>query len=403
VSQLRGIPPEGVVLAAGVATALHLGKLPPAVPVLQGELGMTLVQAGWLLSLVQFAAMCLGLVIGMVADGFGPKRSMVLGLTVLSGAGVASGFTHDVAGLLGLRVLEGLGLLLSVVPAPDLLRRSVPAAGLTRALGAWGAYVPVGTAIGMLVGPRVLVAASWPVWWWVVAGTTAVMALAVLVWVPADPRRPPGAAPVRWQARARHTVTARGPWLGALAFCVYAAQWMAVIGFLPTLYAASGWVGATGAVLTALVTLGNAAGNIGAGLLSHRGWSATRLLVWGFGGQAIGTALAFMPVFAPWPPLRVAGALAFSTLGGLVPGTLFGLAPRLAPSAETVSTTVGFIQQWSSAGQVVGPPIAAAVAGLVGGWQWTWALSLACCLAGIALALRIRTRLAPPRHATVRR
>ena len=382
-------------LAAGVATALHQGKLPPAVPTLQTELGMTLVQAGFLLSLVQLAAMCLGLVIGMVADGFGPRRSMVLGLWILSGAGVASGFTHDIGGLLALRVLEGLGLLLAVVPAPDLLRRTVEPAGLTRALGAWGAYVPVGTAIGMLVGPQVLAASSWPVWWWIVAGGTAVMAVAVAVWVPADPPREVGAATVRWQDRARETVTARGPWLGALAFCVYAFQWMAVMGFLPTLYAALGWVGATGALLTAVVTLGNAVGNIAAGLLSHRGWTATRLLVVGFGGQAVGTALTFMSVFDPWPVAKFVGALAFSTLGGLVPGTLFGLAPRLAPSAATVSTTVGWIQQWSSAGQVLGPPIAAWLAARVGGWQWTWALSLGCCLAGIFLAGRIRARLAP--------
>ncbi|MBG6075995.1 hypothetical protein [Polaromonas sp. CG_9.11] len=40
------------VIAAGVVAALHVGKLPPALPVLRDVLGITLLQAGFLLSLV---------------------------------------------------------------------------------------------------------------------------------------------------------------------------------------------------------------------------------------------------------------------------------------------------------------------------------------------------------------
>ncbi|HBK00034.1 MAG TPA: MFS transporter, partial [Delftia acidovorans] len=52
----------------------------------------------------------------------------------------------------------------------------------------------------------------------------------------------------------------------------------------------------------------------------------------------------------------------FSAAGGLIPGTLFSMAVRLAPHESTVSTTVGFMQQWSSVGQFAGPPLVAAVA-----------------------------------------
>lgn len=379
-----------MVLVAGVATALHLGKLPPAVPVLQAELGMTLVEAGFLLALIQFAGMCLGLVVGVLSDGFGLRRAMLTGLTVLSAAGAAGGFVSSVPGLLVLRAVEGFGFLLATVPAPGLLRRTVAPAQLTRMLGYWGAYVPFGTALGMLVGPRVLAAASWSVWWWLVAGGTAVAALAVARWVPPDP---PRHGTRGLGERVRLTLSHGGPWLGALAFAVYAAQWMAVIGFLPTLYAASGWVGGVGATLSATVAAANVVGNVGAGLLARRGWRPDVLLVLGFGGQALGTALAFAPVFAEVPSLRFVGALVFSMVGGLVPGTIFGLAPRLAPSEATTSTTVGWIQQWSSAGQVVGPPVAAAVASHVGGWQLTWVLSLGCCMVGAALARLIGGRI----------
>ena len=44
--------PATWVVVAGVASAMHVGKLPPALPVLREALALTLVEAGFLLSLV---------------------------------------------------------------------------------------------------------------------------------------------------------------------------------------------------------------------------------------------------------------------------------------------------------------------------------------------------------------
>jgi hypothetical protein len=55
-----GIHPSWVIVLAGVCAALHVGKLPSALPVLQDALDITLVQAGFLLSAVQVASMTLG-------------------------------------------------------------------------------------------------------------------------------------------------------------------------------------------------------------------------------------------------------------------------------------------------------------------------------------------------------
>src|SRR6185312_4893994 len=46
-----------VVVLAGVTAAMHIWKLPTAIPVIQHELGMSLVQAGVLLGVVQVAGM----------------------------------------------------------------------------------------------------------------------------------------------------------------------------------------------------------------------------------------------------------------------------------------------------------------------------------------------------------
>src|ERR1700712_1851080 len=113
----RRADPALLVILAGVAAALHIGKLPPAIPVLREALGLTLVQAGFLLSLVQLPGMTLGVVFGVVADTLGSRRSMTLGLMLLAIVSALGGLMQGVAPLMLLRVVEGFGFLLVVLPA----------------------------------------------------------------------------------------------------------------------------------------------------------------------------------------------------------------------------------------------------------------------------------------------
>ena len=397
------VHPAALVLLAGVCAALHVGKLPPAIPVLRDALGVTLLQAGFLLSLVQLAGMTLGLAVGLGADGIGLRRSMLGGLWVLAGASALGGLARDPAELMVLRAVEGFGVLLVALPAPGLVRRLVPASRLSSWLGVWGAYMPIGTALALLAGPALIVAVGWQGWWWGLALVSVVMALAVWRGVPADAPAAgtpssrsgvdaPAAQTQSWPQRLRETLRARGPWLVALTFAMYSGQWLAVIGFLPSLYEQAGMgVGSIG-LLTAIAAAVNIVGNVGAGRLLRRGVPPHRLLNTGFAAMALGAVLAFaLP--ADQVALRYGGVLLFSMLGGMIPGTLFSLAVRLAPGPSTVSTTVGWMQQWSSVGQFVGPPIVAWLAGRIGGWQWTWAVTGACAVVGALLARQLQRAL----------
>ncbi|WP_396429446.1 CynX/NimT family MFS transporter [Limnohabitans sp.] len=378
-----------VVLAGGVA-ALQVGKLPPALPALQAELGLTLVQSGFLLSMVQIAGMSLAVFMGLLTDGMGLRRSMVRGLCLLALASGLGAFATTVTALLALRALEGLGFLLVALPAPALIRRLVPPAQLPGMLGVWGAYMPTGTALALLVGPLFIPAWGWSAWWGLFAGVSLAMAAALLRAVPADPvaahpRPTHGVGLGAWQ-RLRSTLGARGPWLVALTFGMYSGQWLAVVGFLPSIYAAAGVSGALLGVLTALAAAMNIAGNMASGRLLQRGWQPRSTLWLGFGAMALGSTVAFAAVTEGWPWLRFAGVLLFSGMGGLVPGTLFSLAVRLAPGEQQVATTVGWVQQLSALGQFVGPPVVAALAAHAGGWHLTPLVTVGCCAVGAVLA-----------------
>lgn len=392
-----GAPPEqavrqaALVVLVGVSCALHVGKLPVAIPVLGRELGVTLLQAGFLLSLIQLAGMTLGLMVGLMADRVGPRRVMLAGLVSLavgSGLGALSG---SVGMLLFSRLVEGLGFLLAVLPAPGLLRQRVAhAPTLARALGWWGAYMPVGTALALLLGAPLIGQVGWR-WAW--AGLAVVSLLAAEALRRGIASESPltsagaGGPPSLWPRLAR-TLRAPGPWLLATGFFLYSGQWLAVVGFLPTIYSQAGYTGALLGVLTALAAGINMAGNIGAGWWLARGARPGVLLAVAYAAMGAGALVAFGA--QGQPVLQYAAVLVFSGVGGLVPGTLFGLAVVLAPGQDTVSTTVGWMQQFSSLGQFVGPPVVAWVAVHAGGWQLTWVATGACSVLGLWVALRLQ-------------
>lgn len=387
------------VVAAAIGAALHIGKLPPALPVLERVLGVTLLQAGFLLSLVQFAGMFLGLLTGLAVQRVGLKRSMIAGLLVLAGASALGALAESATVLLVTRAFEGLGFLWVVLPGPGLLRRFVPRQRINRMMGIWGTYMPLGTSLALLFGPWVMLLGTadsgWRLWWDILSAVALAFSLALLLRLPSD--RLSGDAPAASAGASaskgllRRTLASGPVWLLALTFGMYSGQWLAVVGFLPSIYAKAGVAATTAAWLTALAAGMNMVGNVAAGRLLERGTGAVTLLVTGFVVMGSGAVLAFGTELGPW--WKYAAVLAFSAVGGLIPATLFSLAIRLAPGSSTVATTVGWMQQWSSAGQFLVPPFMAWVAIHAGGWQWTGWVSAAFCVLGLFLAVRIRREL----------
>jgi MFS family permease len=392
------VDPALAVILAGVCAALHVGKLPPAVAALQAGLGVTLLQAGFLLAAVQGAGMTLGLAFGALADALGGRRSVIVGLSILAAASALGGAAQSVAPLLALRLAEGFGFLLVVLPAPGLVRQVVQPQRLAKMLGVWGAYMPLATALALLAGPFVIGAWGWRVWWWGLGALTLAAALGFVGCVPASAAPPSVRAGPAWPGRVRTTLGTPGPWLVAVAFATYSLQWMAVIGFLPTIAAEAGASTAAVGVLTALAAGVNMIGNIGAGRLLHRGTTAPRLLAAGYVAMGVAAAAAFLgndpgADGAATASLRYLALLAFSACGGVVPATLFTLAVRLAPSEGSIGATIGWVQQWCAFGQFVGPPLVAWVAGVLHGWHGTWLVTTSAAAAGLVLTSRIAARL----------
>lgn len=267
----RLFPPAFWVVFAGVAVAMHIGKLPPAIPALKSELHTSLMQAGFLLSMVQFAGMTLGLWVGLFADVLGLKRCMMTGLVVLTLSSLLGASAETSETLLLTRFFEGLGVLLTAMPAPSLIRLMLQGQSLSRALGWWAAYIPIGTAFALWLGPWVIKPYGWSLWWVLMSSMTALAAWGLYKGVPAGlSNHQDGFSVSPWGSRLSLTLTSKGPWLVALCFGCYSAQWLSVIGFLPTVTQDMGLSATSSGAVTAGVALVNMIGNVASGFFLAR-------------------------------------------------------------------------------------------------------------------------------------
>lgn len=324
---------------------------------------------------------------------------MVAGLCVLAAGDLAGLAARGAPALLASRAVESAGLLLAVLPGPALLARLADPARLRLVMGCWAAYMPAGMAIALVACGALVERAGWrPLW--AGCGLLALgAALMVARVVPPADRGAHGAGPGRTGgsggagaagALVREVLASPGPWLLAGCFGCYAAQWVGVFSFLPTLYREEGLPLGVAGLLTAAGVAVNVAGNLGAGWLLSRGAPRAALLAIASVTMAAGAWVAFgsgAPLAA-----RFAAVLAFSAVGGLVPGTLFAAVPVFAPHPGAVSTTAGLMQQGSSLGQIVSPLLLAAAAQAAGGWTHAWLVTgaFACGVAAAAWVIARR-------------
>lgn len=391
------LSPANILMFSGVIAAFHLGKVSPAIPTLQDSLGLTIVQAGFLLSLMQFAGASVGVITGLLSDGIGGRRSLLIGHTVLCLSGLLAVLARDPHELLALRMLESLGFLMVVLPTPGLLRALVPHDRLSFRLGLWGCYVAIGTASAFIMGPYFIEALGWRGWWMVPALASLLCIVLLAYAVPrtqADGVSHPvtSGASLSWKQRLWSVLSCRDPWFVGIAFAMYSGQWIAIIGFLPTIYIEAGMSKSTTGLLTAIAALVNITGNIAAAILIHRGVGKRYLLAIGYLFILVMAAVAFSDATSGMPAARYIAVLLFSAVGGIIPAILFMLAVRSAPSDKAVAASVGWVQQLSSLGQLLVPPLLAQLAGWAGGWHWTWLATGVAAIIGVSLAWAVARR-----------
>jgi len=357
------------VFAGGLVAGAYMTKVPPVLPQLRAELGLTLVEATFIVTTFNVLGMLVGVLAGVASDRYGRRRLALGGLALLGAGGAIGAAAHDFALLLASRFVEGVGFILFAVPAPALMSAlSRDARERAKALSIWSAYMPTGGTLALLAAPLFVAFANWRVLWLALAAAAVLAAFVLARTVPAGP--PARVASLRL---VRESLARPGNMAMALLFACYVAQWTSIMVWLPTFLAEHGASTAVAASATALMVLVNAPGNLAGGWLLARGVPRGMLVV----VASVIAALCESGMLLPFLPgaLRFMLVLAFSACAGVIPASIFAGLPVHAPSSQHIATGNGMVLQFSNLGQFFGPLAIAWIASRYGGWEATlWAM-----------------------------
>ena len=155
---------------AGYMVGMQVGKAPPALPMLEAELGLPRVIAGLIASSFYGMGAVLGVAGGMVVDRLGIRQMVFVGGAVMALASLAGGFAENGAQLLAARIVEGFGFATLTVAGPKMLVAAADANVRRFVLGVWGTYMPVGIALSLVIATVLLEPVGWRGLWFINTG-----------------------------------------------------------------------------------------------------------------------------------------------------------------------------------------------------------------------------------------
>jgi len=266
-------PVVWVAFGAGLVAAAHVGKLPAALPLIRADLGVDLVTAGWIASLISVTSCVLGIAAGSIADVVGQRRLVLFGMMAFVVGGVLGSLAPDAETLLFARFIEGLGFASTTISGGAIIAQATDLRDRRWAMGVWAAYMPLGFAGLLLASPPVIEQFGWRALWLALAVVSILWATAFYwvtrKWTAPKPPQDDGADFFRniWRA-----VRAPGATLVAASFGLYAAQHISFMVWLPTIVSDTWNTGIfLAAAVPAMVLICNAGGSYGAAWAMRRG------------------------------------------------------------------------------------------------------------------------------------
>ncbi|WP_036665384.1 CynX/NimT family MFS transporter [Paludibacterium yongneupense] len=358
-----------IAVFAGASGAVCLGKVPAVLGLLRDEMGLSLVQGGWIASAFNSLAIALALFPGLLLARWNALQTGVAGLvSLLLGAALALP-AHGLGLLLASRVIEGIGFLLVSVSMPSMISAISSDQDKRLALSLWALNLPLGAAVGMLLTPWLATLGGWRLAWLVFM---AIQLLALLllrscreVFDRAGGLSAPAGGHGFWNGLG--VLRQSAVWRHGLAFMLYTLMLWATLVWLPTmLQARSGLTGSRIALLSAMAVVVNIPGNLAGAWLLHRNIGREALVCSTLGLMALCGLLAF------WPGVATDAAcllcIALSLLGGALPPAVLSSAHGLSQGPVQLAILQGYFMLLANLGQLLGPLLLAAL--IDGGGNW---------------------------------
>lgn len=347
-----------VLLLFSIAAPLNQFKVPPIMPILMDAFGLSVSGAGLLMSVYAVTGLILALPSGLILQRVGFRvTGLIAGGAMVLGS-VLGALSSSSGAFLVTRVIEGVGTSFTAVLAPALIAQWFIASQRGTAMGVWSAWVPVGTALSLIIAPPLAEAFGWQAVWWFGAAYALAVTLLYLSMVhpaPVAPATTTGRpAPEAAAFRNRTVLQNRNIWLLAAAFAAYVAALIGCSTFLPTFLVEQRGLplaqAARLAVIPTFITIFSAPAG---GVLSDKIGSRKKPLLVGI---ALGGVLVGL-----WGVATGAAFIALLILSGLVlglaPTAIFSGAIEVVGDERGGGLTMAVIMVGQSAGMLLGPVI----------------------------------------------
>jgi MFS transporter, DHA1 family, multidrug resistance protein len=159
---------------------LAMDLILPAVPTLQGALGVDITRAQGTVSIFLAGLAASQLVWGELLSRLGPRRSVQLGVWLLVVASVGCALARNIDELLSMRLLQGLAAGAAPVVASTVVRATLSGTDAVRGMAAIGMVESVVPAAGPVLGAILLAYIDWRgLFWFLGAVTLLVLPLVV--------------------------------------------------------------------------------------------------------------------------------------------------------------------------------------------------------------------------------
>lgn len=160
-----------------------------ALPSLQRDLDVTGATLQWVVDAYVLVFAALLLPVGALADRFGRKRLLQLGLVVFAAGSLAAAFSVEGWQLIAARAVMGVGGAMIMPSTLSIISAVFPPHERGKAIGAWAAIAGIGIGLGPLVGGALVEWSSWSAVFWVPV-PVAVIALAAGIRLVPESRDP---------------------------------------------------------------------------------------------------------------------------------------------------------------------------------------------------------------------
>ena len=372
---------------AGVLLASHTGKIPGAIPLIQGEFNLSLTKVGFFVSGFSLVGLLFGLWFGHFFQRY-PLWGVAASSLLISGLSSALvTLTNDFTVLMLSRFAEGTGFMLGIVSLPMLVAANSNAKDRPLALAIWSCFVPIGIGLTLAFSAPSLSLIGWRGVWLIISALSIVGSIIITVVFSKSLKRslvtskeePKRSEPIRRVFKTKEVI-----FFGAL-FLLFSVQFQPTVAYLPSLLLGNGDLNLeTSTYITAVGVTLNVTGNLfSVWVLRNSRLSILKLLT-----ISVCINLVFCSaIFLTNLPLQIRLASSFIFLGssGLLPGLIWIHLNEISKNQNISQIFSAFIIQCSFIGQFIGPIFIGFIVDLTD--QWSSSLYVTIFAGGISLGV----------------